>query len=90
MDSVMLMAYIAEQQPAGVIIGRDAQSAFNTVQREHMKKVLGDRLWLREWIDDWLSPRQFEMEVDGQSIGGGRMTGGTPQGSCPQPYSRCI
>ena len=84
-DSVMLMAYIAEQQPAGVIIGRGVQSAFNTVQREHMRKVLGDRVWLGEWIDDWLSPRQFNIKVDGQLLGGARMTGGTPQGSPLSP-----
>jgi len=84
-DSVMLMAYIAEQHPSGVIIGRDAQSAFNTLQREHMRKVLGDRRWLMEWIDDWLSPRHFRIEVDGQSMGEARMTGGTPQGSPLSP-----
>jgi len=84
-DSVMLMAYIAEQQPAGVIVGRDAQSAFNTVQRGHVRKILKDHTHLRDFIDDWLSPRQFEMEVDGQVIGKVTMTGGTPQGSPLSP-----
>jgi len=86
-DSVILMAYIAEQQPAEVIVGRDAQSTFNTVQRTHVKKILKDHGWLREleWIDDWLSPRQFSMEVDGQVIGRVTMTGGTPQGSPLSP-----
>jgi len=55
-DSVMLMAHIAEQQPAGVIVGRDAQSAFNTVQREYVRRILRDHGVLREWVDDWLAP----------------------------------
>jgi len=85
MDSVMLMAYIAEQHPVGVIVGRDAQSAFNTVRREHVRTILEGHPWLQEWVDDWLAPRQFEMEVDGQAIGKAKMTGGTPQGSPLSP-----
>jgi len=46
MDSVMLMAHIAEKHPEGVIIGRDAQSAFNTVQREHTRHILRNHGWL--------------------------------------------
>ena len=47
----MLMA-IAERHPEGVIVGRDAQSAFNTVRREHVYKMLEVHEWLREWIYD--------------------------------------
>ena len=85
MDSVMLMAYIAEQNPAGVIIGRDAQSAFNTVRRHHMRRILDKYEDLGSWIDDWLAPRTFEMEVDGRNLGQACMTGGTPQGSPLSP-----
>jgi len=80
-DSVMLMAHIAEKHPQGVIVGRDAQSAFNTVRREHARHILRNHRWLRDWIHDWLAPRQFTMEVDGQVLGSVTMTGGTPQGS---------
>jgi len=48
----MLMAHIAEQNPAGVIVGRDAQSAFNTVRREHVRDILSKHEKLRGWIDD--------------------------------------
>ena len=80
-DSVMLMAMMMEKHPEGEVIGRDAQSAFNTLWRDHMAKVLHGQGWLAEWIDDWVSPREFEVELDGRSIGRARMTGGTPQGS---------
>ena len=49
-DSVMLMAHIAEKHPEGVIVGRDAQSAFNTVRREHAREILRNHGWLSEWI----------------------------------------
>jgi len=84
-DSVMLMAHIAEKYQQGVIVGRDAQSAFNTVRREHMRQILQNHGWLRDWIYDWLAPRQFTMEVDGQTLGSVTMTGGTPQGSPLSP-----
>jgi len=82
-DSVMLMAMIREKHTAGEIIGRDAQSAFNTLRREHTRKILEKQGWLGVWIDDWLSPREFGVEVDGKVIGTTKMTGGTPQGA---PY----
>jgi len=85
MDSVMLMAHIAEQHPAGVIVGRDAQSAFNTLRRTHVKTILKHHKRLQEWVDDWLTPREFTMEVDGQALGKVTMTGGTPQGSPLSP-----
>jgi len=81
MDSVMLMAYIAEKHPERVIVGRDAQSAFHTVRREHVRQILDKHGWHREWIDDWLAPRHFDIEVDGRNLGRVTMTGGTPQGS---------
>jgi len=62
-------------------VGRDAQSAFNTVRRQHVRGILHNHEWLREWIDDWLAPRRFRMEVDGQELGSVTVTGGTPQGS---------
>jgi len=81
MDSVMLMAHIVKKHPEGVIVGRNAQSALNTVRREHVRKILDGYGWLREWIDDWLAPRQFSMEMSGQVA----MTGETPQGSPLSP-----
>jgi len=84
-DSIMLMAYIAEQHPAGAIVGRDAQSAFNSVRREHVWKILENHVEAQIWIDDWRSPRKFEMEVDGEVLGQVVMTGGTPQGSPLSP-----
>jgi len=59
MDSVMLMAMIMEEHPEGEIIGRDAQSGFNTVRRDHAARILSKHEWLRSWIDDWLAPRRF-------------------------------
>jgi len=53
----------------GEIVGRDAQSAFNTVRREYVRKVLGNHGWLGEWVDDWLAPRRFNVEVDGHTLG---------------------
>jgi len=81
----MLMAMLMEEHEAGEIIGRDAQSAFNTLRRDHTKKLLREEGWLAEWIDDWLAPREFDVEVDGRWIGRARMTGGTPQGSPLSP-----
>jgi len=79
------MDYIAKENPQGVIVGRDAQSAFNTVRREYLRDVLRAHPDLGDWIDDWLAPRRFEMEVDGRPLGEVRMTGGTPQGSPLSP-----
>jgi len=84
-DSVMLMAMLMEENKAGEIIGRDAQSAFNTLRRDHTKTILEKEGWLGEWIDDWLAPREFDVEVDGRWIGRTTMTGGTPQGSPLSP-----
>ena len=85
LDSVMLMGYIAEQHGEGVIVGRDAQSAFNSVRREYAREILGGHKGLQEWIYDWLAPRRFNIEVDNQVIGSTKMTGGTPQGSPLSP-----
>jgi len=84
-DSVMLMAMIMEKHPEGEVIGRDAQSAFNTLRRDHTAELLKDQGWLGEWIDDWLIPRTLEVEVGGKVIGTTTMTGGTPQGSPLSP-----
>jgi len=81
----MLMAHIAEKHPQGVIVGRDAQSAFNSVRREHARHILRHHGWLRDWIHDWLAPRQSTIEVDGRILGSVRMTDGTPQGSPLSP-----
>jgi len=86
-DSVMLMNMIREKHPEGEIIGRDAQSAFNTLRREVVRKILEKHRQLAKWIDDWLAPRTFDMEVDGKTIGRTQMTGGTPQGS---PFSPAL
>ena len=84
-DSVRLMKMLSEKHSAGEIIGRDAQSAFNTLRREVTKKILDQHVWLKWWIDDWLAPRSFGIEVDGKEIGRTTMTGGTPQGSPLSP-----
>jgi len=75
------MGYIAEKHTQGTIVGRDAQSAFNSIKRDHVEVVLRYHTELREWIYDWLALRSFEIEVDGQVIGSTTMTGGTLQGS---------
>jgi len=59
--------------------------AFNTVRREHVRRVLGEYDWLREWIDDWLAPRRFEIEADRHVLEKVTMTGETPQGSPLSP-----
>jgi len=84
-DSVMMMAMIAEKHPEGDIVERDVQSAFNTVRREHVREVLRNHEWLREWIDGWLAPRRFDIEVDGHTLGEVVITGGTPQASPLSP-----
>jgi len=85
MDSIMLMGYIAEKHGEGVIVGRDAQSAFNSVRRDYARELLGGHKELQEWIYDWLAPRQFNIEVGNHVIGSTKMTGGTPQGSPLSP-----
>jgi len=85
MDSVMLMNMIMEKHPEGEIIGRDTQSAFNTLRRETVREILRGHRWLGKWIDDWLAPREFEVEVAGRVIGRTTITGGTPQGSPLSP-----
>jgi len=84
-DSVMLMKMLMEKHPAGEVIGRDASSAFNSLKRDVTYRILGQHEWLRWWIDDWLTPREFGIEVDGRTIGHTTMTGGTPQGSPLSP-----
>lgn len=59
--------------------------AFNTIRRDHVRTVLQNHAWLRKWIDDWLAPRSFLMEVYGSTLGRVTMTGGTPQGSPLSP-----
>ena len=66
-------------------MGRDAQSAFNMVRRTHVRELLKKWPEVQRWIDDWLSPRTFRMEVDGEDLGEVTMTGGTPQGSPLSP-----
>jgi len=83
-DSVMLMAYIAEKHPEG-IVGRDSQSALNTVRRDHVRRILDKYGWLRDLIDDWLALRRLSIELDGHDLGPVTMTGGTPQGSPLSP-----
>lgn len=85
MDNVMLMSMIMEKHPEGEIIGRDAQSAFNTLRREVVREILQEHGWLGKWIDDWLALREFEIEMDGRVIGRTTMTVGTPQGSPLSP-----
>jgi len=38
-DSVMLMAMLMEKHPEGELIGRDAQSIFNTLRRDRMAEI---------------------------------------------------
>jgi len=68
-NSMMLMAMLMEKNPEGEIVGRDAQSAFNTLRRDHTAKILEGQGWLKEWIDDWLTPKKFDIEVDGKILG---------------------
>ena len=90
-DSVMLMAMIMEKHPEGEeVIGRDAQSAFNTLRRDYTAKILQKQGWLGECIDDWIAPRRFKVEVDGKTIGTTVITGGTPQGSPMSPKSKSV
>jgi len=49
-DSVMVMKMLMEKHPAGEIIGRDAQSAFNTLRREKVYEILGQHDWLRQQL----------------------------------------
>jgi len=53
-DSVMLMNMLMERHLQGEIIGRDAQSTFNTLRHETVRKILEKHEWLGWWIDDWL------------------------------------
>jgi len=48
----MLMAMLMEKHSEGEIVGRDAQSAFNTLRRDHMAAILRGQGWLGEWIDE--------------------------------------
>ena len=77
----MLMLMIMEEHPEREVVGRDAQSAFNTLGTDHTARILEGKGWLRDWIVDWLAPRQSNIEVDGKSLGTTVMAGGTPQGS---------
>ena len=57
----------------------------DVLRRDHTAEILRRQGWLGEWIDDWLSPREFEVVVDNKVIGSTVMTGGTPQGSPLSP-----
>jgi len=57
MGSVMIMAMIVEKHPEGEIVGRDAQSAFNTVRREHMAMLLEGYRWLKDWVVGFLNSK---------------------------------
>ena len=43
-------------------------------KREKMRDVFKDHTDLSHWIDYFLSPRSFEIKVDGRTIGRARMT----------------
>jgi len=47
-DSIMLMAMIMEKHSEGEVIGRDAQSALNTLRRDYTAKILQKQGWLGE------------------------------------------
>ena len=83
-DSVMLMDEI-RKKVGGEVYGRDIKSAFNSLNREVTWQVLAGHEDLREYVDHFLRPRNFEVKVDGRKIGEGRMVGGTPQGSPLSP-----
>lgn len=57
------------EHPGGELVGRDAQSAFNTLGRGHAAKILEGQGWLKDWINDWLPPRRFDIELDGKCWG---------------------
>ncbi|KAF8423372.1 hypothetical protein EV426DRAFT_717627 [Tirmania nivea] len=56
------------------IYGRDIKSAFNHLRRERMGQILQQYPQLRDWVDAFLQPREFEVVVDGQVIGKATMT----------------
>lgn len=83
-DSVMLMDEL-RRKVGGHVYGRDIKSAFNSLDRDEMYKILQDHDDLREWVDHFLRPRSFDVKVDGKRIGRTTMVGGTPQGSPISP-----
>jgi len=78
-DSVMLMDEL-RKKVGGEVYGRDIKSAFNSLDREMVRKILTGHDDLREYVDHFLRPRKFEVRVNGRRIGEGTMVGGTPQG----------
>jgi len=83
-DSVMLMDQI-RKETGGEVYGRDIKSAFNSLDRETVRKVLEGHEDAQQYVDHFLRPRNFEVKVDGKRIGEGTMVGGTPQGSPLSP-----
>jgi len=81
---VMLMDEL-RRETGGEVYGWDIKSAFNSLDREVMREVLAGHGDLREYMDYFLRPRDFEVRVDGRRIGEGTMVGGTPQGSPLSP-----
>ena len=48
------------------IRGRDVKSAFNSLDRDAMYDILKEHPKLQSWVDHLLSPRSFDIYVDGQ------------------------
>lgn len=83
-DSVMLMDEI-RKETGGDVYGGDVKSAFNSLDRDVMRRVLHDYEDLNHWMDHFLRPRTFNVKVYGRVIGKGTMVGGTPQGTPISP-----
>ena len=83
-DSVMLMDEL-RRKVGGHVYGRDIKSAFNSLDRDEMYKILKDHENLREWVGHFLRPRTFEVKVDRKRIGSTMVIRGTLQGSPISP-----
>jgi len=59
-DSVMLMDEI-RREVGGEVYGRDIKSAFNSLDREKVWKVLARYEDLQAYVDNFLRPRNFEV-----------------------------
>ena len=83
-DSVMLLNHLRKGKGAGGsdldVHARDIHSAFNSIDPRIMEELLNDHEDLREWVANFLAPREFDITVDDRVIGSTKMTGGTPQG----------